>query len=230
MQLTRIRGGSANSSAFKKRTELLNSFDTLSSHFATTFSALSTALARSTPPDRTFGDRETEIQPEVHHGQNARRKACAYLAILVGPSAASAKARVMFAVDGLEVKVWGERDDREVDGLSEEDSDSEGGTDESEDSSGEEEGEQDSSGDKDAEGSDANSSERPPSLFPISSPPSSHRHRTALISPVLSYAEEQQAFRTAERLLSRTLATADGEGHSMASEMGTSVPHPPCTF
>jgi hypothetical protein len=127
---------------------------------------------------------------------------------------------VVFAVDGLEVKVWGERDDQEVDGLSEEDSDS----DESEDdSSSEEEGDQESSSDEGAEGSNTNSSERPPSSPPISSTPSSRPHRNAVISPVPSYAEEQQAFRAAERLLSRTLATADSEGHSMASEMGTSV-------
>ena len=43
--------------------------------------------------------------------EQKREVARTYLAIVLGPSVSSAKARVMFAVDGLEVKVWGVRDD-----------------------------------------------------------------------------------------------------------------------
>ncbi|KAF7984894.1 hypothetical protein HWV62_10895 [Athelia sp. TMB] len=84
------------SRASRKRADLLASFDTLSSHLQTTFTALSTAFARKI---------KRADDPTPNSGV-----AKAFLAIVVGPSAGSARARVVYAIDGLEVKLWGERD------------------------------------------------------------------------------------------------------------------------
>ena len=180
-------------------------------------------------------------------GRRAKRSACAYLAILVGPSVGSAKAKVVFAVDGLEVKVWGQRDDLEAESEGEsctadheaedsEDDDEGEDSDECGCSSSSSEEESETSSDEDGEDTiDGPSSCEESHSSPVpSSPPSrSHHDRVAIPQPSPSYAEEQQALRLAERLLSRTLATADGEGHSMAAEMGTSrsaSPHHFCTY
>ena len=242
-----------------------------------------------------------------------------FLAIVLGPSATSAKSRVMFVVDGLEVKVWGKRDD-DIDvssrsGLPGEEGDGdenakalegdEGGheSDESEDESSDSEegteceisGDDSDSGDSGSElGSDLESGlgssadslidgSPPPSRSPSPSstatsslshsrpaspsslifpePPTPHQPQTQLSEhhstpdlsanltpepqivieppaqleqqPAPTYASEQQALRTAERLLSRTLATACAEpaeeqdggksmGMNMAAEMGSS--------
>jgi hypothetical protein len=63
----------------------------------------------------------------------------------------------------------------------------------------------------------------PPPNLPIRppTPPRMHTSGPKLMS-VESHAEEQQTIRLADRLLSRTLASAEGEGHGMASEMGGS--------
>ncbi|TFK71598.1 hypothetical protein BDN72DRAFT_837496 [Pluteus cervinus] len=50
IETSATRGPKTNSRAVKHRMELLNSYDTLSSHLATTFTALSTALARCAQP------------------------------------------------------------------------------------------------------------------------------------------------------------------------------------
>ncbi|KAJ7618471.1 hypothetical protein FB45DRAFT_931722 [Roridomyces roridus] len=184
LQLEKIPNGKTNPRALKLRTELLASFDTLSSHLGTTFSALSTAFALTT---RSTSTTTPVVQP-------TRR---AYLAIVVGPSIGSAKTRVMFAVDGLVARVWGERDDLpapDSESSDEEDSDEDGDEEESE---GEEE-----------EPSDTESSD-------AASPPPSR-------SPSPCGAQTQATLRTANRLLSHALATAE---HSMLAELAPSQTH-----
>jgi hypothetical protein len=206
---------------------------------------------------------------------------------VLGPSASSAKARVMFAVDGLEVKIWGTRDDRagigNRDGYDDEkvDGEDEELEDDDDDDSSEEGAESESSSDEDnddpASNSDSGSSDLelevdssadsiidgtpPPSRSP--SPTSSHTLSRSpspsnLLGHVLgtpqdsfpstpqpqpaerksepdpeqqqhyyqtpTYASEQEALRTAERLLSRTLANAcaEDDGRGMAAEIGSS--------
>ncbi|KAG5642138.1 hypothetical protein DXG03_003568 [Asterophora parasitica] len=85
--------------ALKQRTELLSSFDTLSSHLNTTFTALSSALARVRNP---------------HEATSNPTTGRAYLAIFVGSQTASAKSKVIYAVDGLELKKIGARDDKTI--------------------------------------------------------------------------------------------------------------------
>lgn len=68
---------------------MTTAFDELSSHLHTTFSALSTALAQN-PTHRC-----TET---------------VYLALVLGPTIGAPKARVVLALEGLEVKLWGQRE------------------------------------------------------------------------------------------------------------------------
>lgn len=72
---------------------MITAFDELSSHLHTTFPALSTALARN----------------PTHRGTDT-----VYLALVLGPTIGAPKARVVLALEGLEVKIWGLRED--VDG------------------------------------------------------------------------------------------------------------------
>ncbi|KAI0730005.1 hypothetical protein C8Q72DRAFT_274145 [Fomitopsis betulina] len=96
MQLVRMPSSQSDSRAAKRRAELLAAIDTLSSHMRTTFTALSTALAlRKTGEDGA-------VPPPT---------GTAHLAFVLGPSVGAARARIIYAVDGLEVKVWGARDD-----------------------------------------------------------------------------------------------------------------------
>ncbi|KAJ7165597.1 hypothetical protein C8R43DRAFT_1104199 [Mycena crocata] len=199
MQLYRIPNGKSNPRALKLRTDLLASFDTLSSHLTTTFSALSTAFALT-----------TNLDPKTK--RPTRR---AYLAILVGPSIGSAKTRVMFAVDGLVAKVWGERDD--VPEFHDSDSSDE---DESAEDDGDDEEHGPSDTDSSTDSDDEDASSPPPSRSPSPSPCTSPSPIPRIASPVPegpSHAQTQQTLRTANRLLSHTLATAD---HSMAAELG----------
>ncbi|KAH9180065.1 hypothetical protein EDB89DRAFT_1841773 [Lactarius sanguifluus] len=78
--------------AAKKRVEMITAFDELSSHLHTTFSALSTALARN----------------QTHEKTNT-----VYLALVLGPTIGAPKARVMLVLEGLEVKIWGQHEDVE---------------------------------------------------------------------------------------------------------------------
>ena len=237
MQLACMPSGHSDTRAAKRRTELLAAIDTLSSHMQTTFTALSTALARRKMSDLATG--------------------AAHLAFVLGPSVGAARARIVYAVDGLEVKVWGERDDLLVpsrrphaEGKSEDGAKSDEGDSEEEESevSGEDEDELDDEF-EDLEVSTEDAPEPPASRSPSPSPtpPTSHSHASSPTrdlaeniapvpaprrahtyppasapAPAQSYAEEQQALRTAERLLSRTLANAcaDDSG-GMSSELGT---------
>ncbi|KAG2132073.1 hypothetical protein DEU56DRAFT_812957 [Suillus clintonianus] len=222
MQMARMPGGDATSRAAKKRQELLNSFDTLASHLNTTFTALSTAFAlcSGTP------------------GKDAQNSGRAYLAVVLGPTPGSAKCKVMVGVDALEAKVWGERNDcsgepselgREGAEDVEEQSDNEEESDSDNNSDGEadfnEKGGSDSSDDSGDEESDESSQapSPPPSRTP--SPSSSPPPPPQLLPH--TYAQELEAHRTAERLLSRTLASACGEndGQGMASEMAPTQTH-----
>ncbi|KAG2064586.1 hypothetical protein BDR04DRAFT_1034888 [Suillus decipiens] len=226
MQMARMPGGDTASRATKKRQELLNSFDTLASHLNTTFTALSTAFAR-------------------HSGtKGARSSGRAYLAVVLGPTPGSAKCRVMVGLDALEAKVWGERDDcsgvtseHEGEGVDNDDekSDSEDEPDSDNDNDGEVElNESDDSDSSDRSGDEETASEAesdessqapspPPSRTP--SPSSSPSPPPHLLPQ--TYAQELEALRTAERLLSRTLASACGEndGQGMASEMAPTQTH-----
>lgn len=156
----------------------------------TTFSALSTALSRCS------NDKETEITR-------------AYLVILVGPSLASAKSKVVLGIDGLEKRIWGTHtyisstqagdDKNQVQDPVAETEDDDSGED-PDDSESEEELEQEESEDEDED-----------SYVGSSSPP--------LAQP--SHANEQRFLQNAERLLSHTLAAADGDGRGIISEMCT---------
>ncbi|KAG1817655.1 uncharacterized protein BJ212DRAFT_1446648 [Suillus subaureus] len=217
IQMARMPGGDTTSRAAKKRHELLNSFDTLASHLNTTFTALSTAFS--------------------HHcgTKGARSSGCAYLAVVLGPTPGSAKCRVMVGVDALEAKVWGERDDCSGSGDDDEKSDSEDDSDSDNGSDGEADSDEsgnsdssDSSGDEEA-ASETESDESPRAASPppsrTPSPSSSPPPQPHILSP--TYAQELEALRTAERLLSRTLASACGEndGQGMASEMAPTQTH-----
>ena len=242
---------------------MLTSFDTLTSHLQTTFTALSTALAKnakikSLSPSRRFDDAE----------KSPKKLARAYLAFVLGPSASSAKSRVIFAVDGLEVKIWGSREDGEGNGKvaeesdvssreddeekEEEGSDNDGDVDDSiEESESGSNNESDStledlevtssgSSDSDSIIDEQPSSPPPQSRSPSPDSSSSSRSQSPLSDaptprPVTvsrppplpqtpSYASEQDALRSAEFLLSRTLANASAEddGLQMACELGLS--------
>ncbi|KAK0205822.1 hypothetical protein DFS33DRAFT_1498503 [Desarmillaria ectypa] len=196
-QLARIAiTGKANARAMKLRSELLDSFDTLLSHLGTTFTALSTAFARCFPQEK---------RSETIHTSRA------YMAILVGPSIGSAKSKVMLAVDGLEAKVWGQRDDiylEDESGSSESDDDENDDDEDNNDIEGQ-------SSDGDEEGpSDSDESDESDEDDRSSSPP-----------PLSAFAEEQRILRTADRLLSRALVSADCDGNGLASDISPTQTH-----
>ena len=226
---------------------MINAFDELSSHLHTTFSTLSTALARC----------------PTHRSTDT-----VYLAVVLGPTIGAPKARVILVLEGLELKVWGEREHTKEEILLS----SEGGDDEDYSSGDESEAEDDSTHeDHDAEEEDTDStsvfgdgqspssppaseppssrspspspeseeSSRPsspvpvpalessirrplrPSLSPKSSQSGSPASRPYLApKPARTHAEGQQALRAAERLLARTLVNAYAEGGGMAAELG----------
>ncbi|KAF8173807.1 hypothetical protein K438DRAFT_1850056 [Mycena galopus ATCC 62051] len=181
-------GAQSNPKALKLRTDLLASFDTLCSHLNTSFTALSTAFALATT------------------GPGPRPTRRAYLAVLVGPSIGSAKAKVMFAVDGLATKVWGERDDLREE-LSDDESDESDEAEDDSDASAEGDNDEQSSELSDIDSTDSDGASPPPSRSPSPSPPPSSS-RKALHAPT--------------RLLAHTLATAD---HSMSAELAPSQTH-----
>ncbi|KJA18185.1 hypothetical protein HYPSUDRAFT_70092 [Hypholoma sublateritium FD-334 SS-4] len=222
MQLGRIPSGKAASRALKQRTELLASFDTISSHLDTTFSALSTALARCA-------------------GARAGTRVQAHVAILVGPSLGTAKARVIMGIDGLEARIWGAREDSggkiAGDGQeseSDEDEENEVGSsaDDSDDRAEEPEvsddddddddnEEEDDDEDDDAEYGEEEESASSDDSQPANSPPAPGPPPP----PYTSHADEQRFLQTADRLLSRTLAAADADGRGISSEMTPTQTH-----
>ncbi|EPS93258.1 hypothetical protein FOMPIDRAFT_1024075 [Fomitopsis schrenkii] len=242
MQLARMPGGQSDSRAAKRRMELLAAIDTLSSHMRTTFTALSTALALRKTGTGEAGPPST---------------GAAHLAFVLGPSVGAARARIVYAVDGLDVRVWGERDDLPGPSRRPRSEESEEGEDEN---SGSEEGPEGGREEPEGDAEDPEASEddalqppvsRSPSPSPSPSPPTSHSHAasptrelaeniapvatprrantyppTAPRPPAQTYAEEQQALRVAERLLSRTLANACAEeSGGMSSELAPTQTH-----
>ncbi|KAF5370197.1 hypothetical protein D9757_010624 [Collybiopsis confluens] len=223
-QLARLPDGKANSRTTKLKRDLIDSFDILSSHLETTFSALSTAFALSS--------RAAASDPV-----DQQRGSQVYMAILVGPSIGTSKSKVFFAVDGLETKIWGVRDDiatssesdvgLEDDGHEDQSSDSEDadeildddGDDASEpeysDSPPDSEDEDEGEGDEDE--SPSSSGRSSPALLPPRRMPSSISTQ--------DHAQEQKSIRSADQLLSRTLAIADAEGRGMASELAPTQTH-----
>ena len=223
---------------------MITAFDELSSHLHTTFSALSTALARN----------------PAHRGVDT-----VYLALVLGPTIGAPKARVVLALEGLEVKIWGKRDDSggararpSSDGCFLEDDDIE---DCNNGDDGCEVGDDSTYGDTEEDAADSNvgdaeeslssppgseppssrspspsseepsqpsspapasSSKRPlrPSLSPKSSQSSSPSQPYLSSKPARTHAEEQQVLRAAERLLARALVNAYSEGGGMAAELG----------
>ncbi|KAI5992368.1 hypothetical protein F5J12DRAFT_859972 [Pisolithus orientalis] len=239
-QLARIPDKDTRSRAAKKRQQLLNSFDTLTSHLYTTFVALSTSLAlrrKACHVDTTEISRKTDIDK-------------VFLAIVLGPTIGTAKSRLIMGIDGFEVKVWGLRDDvtrspmsaktvecshMEHDDESEESDnhESEGEDVETDDSTespyetGEESTEDQPSsedGEEDSSGEEPPPPSRSPSPSPTSSPP------PPPLAPPLEHAAlprrheetDDTLLRTAERLLSFTLAKAcaeDVQGQGIAAEL-----------
>ncbi|KAH9065159.1 hypothetical protein EDB83DRAFT_2382173 [Lactarius deliciosus] len=228
--------------AAKKRMEMITAFDELSSHLHTTFSALSTALARNQTHEKTD---------------------TVYLALVLGPTIGAPKARVVLVLEGLEVKIWGQHDDVEEARLPSAGPHEEGECDSDSSDHGDSDGESQAScnSDNDADketGSDvadvdagANSAKerssppaapepplsRTPSPLsdvlsqPSASAPATTTSRPLRLSlssksptsssasqpylapkPARTHAEEQQILRAAERLLARTLVNANAEG------------------
>ncbi|KIJ13897.1 hypothetical protein PAXINDRAFT_116598 [Paxillus involutus ATCC 200175] len=247
VQLARMPGSDNTSRAAKKRHELLNSFDTLTSHLYTTFIALSTALALRGTPEKSKLSTSNNVNPK----QGAAR---VFFAVVLGPTVGAAKSRVMVGIDGLETKVWGLREDvsqasfitprqQHDEGLDEdkdESSNSESGSG-SVDSDEESESEQDSDEDDDiyesgSEGSGTEScaASPPPSRSPSPALSSGSSPSTSpstapppACQPPSHRVEEEDTLRAAERLLSRTLASACAEdnGQGMASEMAPTQIH-----
>ncbi|KAI0637547.1 hypothetical protein C8Q77DRAFT_1214626 [Trametes polyzona] len=114
-QLLRMPGGGSNPKVAKKREELLATFDTLASHLQTTFVALSTAYAKcKSAKDNTVevpGDENSQKVSHIRATTQAPQKGTAHLMFVLGPSVGAARARILLTIDGLEVKVWGERAD-----------------------------------------------------------------------------------------------------------------------
>lgn len=214
-QLGRLPGGNANTRAAKQRAELLASFDTLSSHLDTTFTALSTAFARCQSSSLS--------SDSVAKGLPKSGVARAYLAILVGPSLSTPKSKVILTVDGLDARIWGQREDNgkpeEEDGEVDEEANDDGDEDEDDDDdhadSHDQEEPEDSDDDDEDVGepdSDTNSDEEEDT--PPPSPP-----------PYISHAEEQRFLNSADRLLSRTLAGADAESYGLSAELSPTQTH-----
>lgn len=207
------------------KAELLTSFDTLASHLVTTFSALSTALAR------------VNASPSSNDDEHVGR---AYMAILVGPSLGTARSKVIYGVDRFATRIWGTRE--EVDEADEESSGGEecpeDSEDDEDDGSSEDGSLEETESDEDApDGDDRTNDEsfqdekeakdevdedkevpiRPENDY-------HHDHPPHLPIPHQSYAEEQRFLHTADRLLARVLASADTEGHGISNEMCKSTP------
>ncbi|KAJ3789989.1 hypothetical protein GGU10DRAFT_341908 [Lentinula aff. detonsa] len=226
VQLSRLPGGKSNPRTEKLKRDLIDSFDTLSSHLDTTFTALSTAFARCSQTAQSTSDAD-----------NSERKFSnpAYMAILVGPSIGTAKSKIIFAVDSLETKIWGLRNDLppKVDVQEEESSESspedgEGLEETHADSDSDDENSHSGPEDSDSESETDSCSTSSHTDSPIPPPRSQHTDPSTS-SPSASYlqdhAREQQKIRVADQLLSRTLAIADAEGRGMACELAPTQTH-----
>ncbi|KAL1747780.1 hypothetical protein HDZ31DRAFT_60956 [Schizophyllum fasciatum] len=208
-QLTRLKGKS-NPRATKLRLAFMEAFDLLSSHFDSSFSALSTAFAKHGM------SKAPAPLAELRKPKTSRR---AYIALLVGPSVGTAKAKVILGIDGLESKLWGLRDDGVAANQYEGDDDSEDSADEPEESESEDEEEDEEDEDESAEEKDEEEedeeehAESDENGQPTPAPPSP--------PPSYAYSQTQQALQKAERLLSRTLANCD----ALSTELSPTQTH-----
>ncbi|KZS90875.1 hypothetical protein SISNIDRAFT_518230 [Sistotremastrum niveocremeum HHB9708] len=182
----------------KKRTALLDELDLLSAHLSTTFPALSSAL----------GALSTLSTP---------KHATAHVMIIVGPTITTPKARILCAIDGLEVipppaETCGEEGDSEDEDSDEDDESDETSEDESEESEGA----------HPPPASPTPTSPRPPSpisqplpLLSSSPPPhppsmSSNPSLNTQDTPTRSHPiHADQSYHRAQRLLSKTLSTSE---------------------
>ncbi|KIY48254.1 hypothetical protein FISHEDRAFT_65797 [Fistulina hepatica ATCC 64428] len=204
-QLGRLPSGKAP----KIRNEFVNAVDTLQSHLDTTFTALSTAFARSAAALSC---------PESFSADDATKRR-AYMAILIGPSIHSAKAKVFLGIDGLRARIWGQRDEAAAD-FSGDDSD------EQENGSGDDDddiSELDSDGDEgteappdDDEGQESSDDENTED---------DGEDDYSESEDELPAVEEQQQVRTADRLLSRIMASAEAEGEGLTGELPLTQTH-----
>ncbi|TFY61453.1 hypothetical protein EVG20_g7051 [Dentipellis fragilis] len=228
VQLSRMPGGkSLNTRAAKKRADFINAFDELSSHLHTTFSALSTALARNAARYPKLHDTEPS------EGPSDAPTAAAYLSVVLGPTVGTAKARVMLALEGLE-----DEDSEEgsviEDGEEDDESDVDDEDDHSDDASESAEEPTASDEDEDAEDIPESPPPSPTILIPdtlLARRLSTYRHVLLELPPkqlpTAALPPQLCSFRVAERLLSRTLANACADGPGMACEMDTHTPPRP---
>lgn len=220
VQLSRMPTSIDDSKVAKKKTELINAIDILSSHLHTTFRALSTAFAISSSAD-----------PASQPGPLAKN-AQAHMAIVLGAAVGAPKARVMLVMTGLKVSHLGVATSSAQQKTSEVTTSATGSSDGKEDErvddeESESESEQESDEeseyytDEAEESSDESPATPPRSDSSRSASPSPSEPDTAL-DPSTAFMEEQQALRTADRLLSRTLASACAESDGgLSSELGT---------
>ena len=136
-------------------------------------------------------------------------------------------------IDGLETKVWGSREEDVLNSSVTRRALPEGNSDENSSESASDTSDEDEDEDEeDASGSD-DGALPPPSRSPSPAPSSgcdSSPSTAPLTMPSKSsppQAEDPETIRAAERLLSRTLASAcaEGEGQGLAAEMGTPKPY-----
>ena len=205
----------ANTRAAKQRAELLASFDILSSHLDTTFTALSTAFARCQSSYLASDSAAKNLPPQSGVAR-------AYLAILVGPSLSTPKSKVILTVDGLDARIWGQREEsgkpEEEDGeVDEEVDDDDEDEDDADDDNHADSDDQEEPEDSDVDVDDDDISESDGDTD------SNKEEDTALASPppYISHAEEQRFLNSADRLLSRTLAGADAESYGLSAELCT---------
>lgn len=191
----------------------------------------------------------TEPRPSP---SDERRLDKVFLAILLGPTIGAARSCVMVGMDSLETRVWGLRNDVTLKSTVSDDSNRESNSFESHHLHGSSEDDAGVAGDSDhqtdsetedlSETEDADTGESldqspPPSRSPspsslsTTSNSSSLRHHSPCSPsnrrPQRDHEEAEFSMRAAERLLSRTLASAcaeDDEGRSLASEISTWLP------
>ncbi|KAH8105434.1 hypothetical protein BXZ70DRAFT_525827 [Cristinia sonorae] len=231
VQLSRMPGSKADSRSAKKKLDLVNTIDLLSSHLHTTFRALSTAFAAS--------------QMNGQKGQTARplQKAQAHMAVVLGPTVGTSKAKVLLVMSGLEVKHAGVASGSKTaktlpptvaDKSDEGDQEDHEANDDTDEDDVPDSDSEDTEDEGDSEYSDEDGSDQEPGSSDESpaTPPRSGSSRSVSPSsetaepPSATFLEEQQILRTADRLLSRTLASACAEPDGgLSSELAPTQTH-----
>lgn len=157
-------------------------------------------------------------------------KTRSYVAILIGPSLSSAKAKVVLAIDGLEARVWGKRDDKhgsDADNSFDEQDDSETSDSDDEEGDGPEtsdsanssdDDEEDGEGEGEDEEVEESEEENIGNLTSENVPADDDEILPLRAPPLRTYAEEHRFLQAADRILSRTLATHE---NSLLAELCT---------